>query len=106
MSLIHLTADNFKAEVIESAMPVMVDFYADWCGPCKMIAPYVEQVAKEMSGKAKVGKLNVDDARDIAAEYGILSIPTILIFKNGKVAGKIIGAVPKSALEDEINKHL
>ncbi|HWV37727.1 MAG TPA: thioredoxin [Vulgatibacter sp.] len=98
------TDSNFDSEVLQSQEPVLVDFWAVWCGPCRAIAPAVEELAKEYSGKAKVGKLNVDENQQVAARYGIRSIPTLLVFKGGKVIDQVIGAVPKSKLVDALNK--
>lgn len=98
------TDSNFDAEVLQSQTPVLVDFWAVWCGPCRAIAPAVEELAKEYSGKAKVGKLNVDENQQVAAKYGIRSIPTLLVFKGGRVVDQVIGAVPKSKLVDALNK--
>ena len=103
---ITLTNDNFKAEVLESDIPVMVDFWAAWCGPCRMVGPFVEQVAGDFAGRAKIGKLNIDEHEDIAAQYGIMTIPTIMIFKNGEVVDKVVGAVPKSTLTQMLNKFV
>lgn len=94
--------ENFQKEVLESVVPVMVDFYADWCGPCKMISPIVEQLAEEYTGALKVGKVNVDENMNLASQYRIMSIPAIMFFKNGEVADQIIGAVPKQQLIDKI----
>lgn len=99
----QFTDDNFKAEVLEAELPVLVDFYADWCGPCKMMAPVVEALAAEYEGRVKIGKLNVDQSPDTAGQYGIMSIPTLLFFKNGEVVNKIVGAVPKSDLEQALD---
>lgn len=99
----QFTDDNFKAEALEAELPVLVDFYADWCGPCKMMAPVVEALATEYEGKVKIGKLNVDQSPNTAGQYGIMSIPTLLFFKNGEVVDKIVGAVPKSDLEQTLN---
>jgi thioredoxin 1 len=106
MKPIEVTDANFKTEILESTTPVLVDFWAEWCGPCKMIAPVVEQLAAEFSGKLKVGKVDVDSNQQTAMQFGIRSIPTLLIFKNGKVVDQIVGAVPKHALAGKISKHL
>ncbi len=100
---IHFTDENFNQEVLSSDIPVLVDFYADWCGPCKMLAPVIEALAEEYEGKVKVGKLNVDNAPDTAQNYGIMSIPTLLYFKNGEVVNKSIGVVAKSEIEQVLN---
>lgn len=97
------TDENFQAEVLESKLPVLVDFYADWCGPCKMMAPVIEALAQEYEGKVKIGKLNVDDSPNIAEQYKVMSIPTIILVKNGAVVNKSIGAVAKSELEIMLN---
>ncbi len=106
MKPFEVTDTNFKKEVLESSTPVLLDFWAEWCGPCKMIAPVVEELAKEYDGKLKVGKVDVDSNQQTAMQFGIRSIPTLLIFKNGKVVDQIVGAVPKRALADKISKHL
>ena len=92
------SANDFKSEVVESDTPVLVDFWAEWCGPCKVIAPVVEELAKDYEGKIKFGKVNVDDHNMVASEYGVRSIPTLLIFKNGAVVNQIVGAVPKEKI--------
>ncbi len=106
MALIHFTNENFRSEVLESSLPVLVDFYADWCGPCKMIGPVIEQFAKDYASKIKIGKLNVDEGQDIAGQYGVMSIPTLIFFKNGKNVEQLVGALPKAAIETAIKKHL
>ena len=106
MSEIILNETNFDREVLASNLPVMVDFWAVWCGPCKVLGPIVSEIAKEYEGKIKVGKLNVDENNAVAGKYGIMSIPTLKFFKNGKVVGELIGAAPKATLENEIKKHL
>ncbi len=93
------TDSNFQQEVLNSELPVVVDFYADWCGPCKMIGPVVEQLAEAYAGKIKVGKVNVDENMELASKYRIMSIPAIMFFKNGEVQDQIIGAVPKAQIE-------
>ncbi|NKB70878.1 MAG: thioredoxin [Candidatus Latescibacteria bacterium] len=100
---IAVTDDNFAAEVLQSDVPVLVDFWAAWCGPCRMIAPFVEQIAGEYEGRAKVCKLDVDTAQKTAGEFGIRSIPTLLIFKEGKVSDQLIGAVPKQQIVDKLD---
>ena len=101
-----LTTANFDDEVLTSDMPVFVDFYADWCGPCKMMAPIVEELAKKYDGKVKVGKCNIDEENGIAARYKIMSIPTMMIFKGGEIKETIIGAVSQNELEEKIDKAL
>ncbi len=91
----NITSENFEQEVLKSDVPVLVDFWASWCGPCKMMAPVVEKIAEEMQGKAKVCKVNVDEEADLAMQYGIMSIPTFLVFKEGKVANSTIGVQDK-----------
>jgi thioredoxin 1 len=100
------TDENFATEVLQSDKPVLVDFWAVWCGPCKMIAPSVEELADEFDGKAKVGKLDVDNNQESAIKYGVRSIPTVLIFKDGKVHDTIIGAVPKVQLKKKLEAAL
>lgn len=97
---------NFKQEVLESDIPVLVDFWAVWCAPCLMIAPAVEEIAKEYDGKLKVCKLNVDEAPKTSSEYGIMSIPTLAIFKDGVLADKVIGVVPKSELVSKVELYI
>lgn len=106
MKPIVVTDETFKKEVLESPIPVLVDFWAIWCGPCKLIAPVVEELAKEYDGKMKFTKLDVDVNQKTAMQYGIRSIPTLLIFKNGKVVDSVIGAVPKPHLVNKIEKLL
>jgi len=102
----QVTDANFEEEVLKSELPVVVDFWAPWCGPCRVVAPIVEELAKDYEGKVKVTKLDVDNNPGTAAKYGIFSIPTILIFKDGKVATQIVGAVPKKQFVDKINEVL
>jgi len=103
---ININDGNFKQEVLEESLPVLVDFWAVWCGPCLRLAPVIEQIANEYKGKLKVCKLNIDDAPGMVANYEIMSIPTLAIFKNGEVVDKFIGALPKAELENAIKKHI
>ncbi|WP_026516998.1 thioredoxin [Butyrivibrio sp. MC2021] len=98
--------ENFETEVLKSDIPVLVDFYADWCGPCKMMMPVVEKMAEKYDGKAKVGKVNSDDCNALAAKYNIMSIPSFLVFKGGEVVGSATGAMPAEALAELIDKAL
>jgi thioredoxin 1 len=106
MKPIELTDGNFGTEVLSSATPVLVDFWATWCGPCKVIAPMVEEIAGEYAGKLKVGKVDVDRNSDTASLYGIRSIPTLLVFKNGKIVDQFIGAMPKAKLVEKLQAYL
>ena len=106
MKPIEITDANFQKEVLESSVPVLVDFWAVWCGPCKMIAPVVEEIAGEYDGKLKVGKVDVDNNPEVPLKFGIRSIPTLMIFKGGKVVEQIIGAVPKRNLLDKLTPHV
>ena len=103
---VELNDSTFESEVIKSETPVLVDFWAPWCGPCRMISPVVEEIATSYTGRLKVGKVNVDDNQEITMKYGIRSIPTLILFKNGKAVEQIIGAVPKSEIERIIKKAL
>lgn len=98
----EISDDTFEGMVLTSETPIVVDFWAEWCGPCKMIAPILEELAEENAETFKVGKVNVDDNRQTAMQYGVRSIPTLLVFKDGKVAGQIVGAMPKDALKKKI----
>jgi thioredoxin len=109
MSSDHLmvfTDQNFEQEVLKSDKPVLVDFWAEWCGPCRMIAPTVEKIAEEYADRAKVGKLNVDDSQSIAVRYNVRSIPTLLLFKNGQVQEQVVGATSKDTLAKLMQKHI
>ncbi|WP_455874207.1 thioredoxin [Rhizobium yanglingense] len=102
MAIVKVDINNFQSEVLESAEPVVVDFWAEWCGPCKMIAPSLEEIATELAGKVKVAKLNIDENPELAAQFGVRSIPTLAIFKAGEVADIKVGAAPKTALSSWI----
>ena len=103
MTTVKVDKSNFQADVLESKEPVVVDFWAEWCGPCKMIAPALEEIAAELGGKVKVAKLNIDENPELAAQFGVRSIPTLMIFKGGEVADVKVGAAPKTALSHWIN---
>ncbi len=103
MATVKVDNSNFQTEVLESAQPVVVDFWAEWCGPCKMIAPSLEEISNEMAGKVKVAKVNIDENPELAAKFGVRSIPTLAIFKGGEVADIKVGASPKTALASWIS---
>lgn len=107
-NILNVTDGNFQAEVIDASktQPVMVDFWADWCGPCRVIAPAVEEIASDYSGKLKVVKLNVDDNVNSPGKFNVRGIPTLLIFKGGQVADQIVGAVPKEQIRKVLDRHL
>jgi thioredoxin 1 len=102
--LLTVTSDNFETEVLQSELPVLVDFWAPWCGPCRVISPIVEEMASEYEGKLTVGKLNVDDHPSIAQKYNITGIPALLFFKDGGIANTVVGAVPKAVLQENVNR--
>ena len=106
MSEVTLTDQNFKTEVLDSKVPVLVDFWAEWCGPCRMVAPVVEKIAKEYAGKLKVGKVNVDDNSETPQKYGIQGIPTLILFKNGQVANQMVGFQSEDKLKSSIDSVL
>ena len=106
MGAFHLSDANFKKEVLESKIPCLVDFWAEWCGPCRRVAPIVEELADEFAGKVKVAKLNVDEAGRTASDYGVMSIPTLMFFKNGQVVEQIVGAAGKEDLKTKIEELL
>jgi thioredoxin 1 len=103
---VEITTDNFEQEVLQSDVPVLVDFWAEWCMPCKMIAPVLDEMSEEYDGKLKIGKLNVDEQGDLAARYNVVSIPTLMVFKGGEVAGQQIGAAPRDRLEKLVEPHM
>lgn len=104
--IVHLTDDSFEEEVLKSSEPVLVDYWAEWCGPCKMIAPVLDEIAEEFAGKLKIGKLNIDDNPDTPPRYGIRGIPTLMLFKDGEVEATKVGAVSKSQLTAFIDSNL
>jgi len=102
----EVTTDNFENEVLNSEQPVLVDFWAEWCGPCKMIAPIVDELATEYDGQLRVGKLDADEHGELMTRYGIMGIPTLLLFKGGEVVQRIVGYKPKGTIENDITPHL
>ena len=106
MSAVHITDKNFEVEVLKSNLPVLVDFWAEWCGPCRMISPIVEEIAKDLKGKLKVAKVNVDESQELAAQFNIMSIPTLLLFKKGQPVEQMVGAMSKDNLLAKINPQL
>lgn len=106
MSVIVITKDNFNSEILESDKTVLIDFWAPWCGPCRMLAPVIDELAEEFDGKAKICKVNTDEVQDLAVEYGVRSIPTLLFFKDGEIKETLIGAQSKAAIADKINSLL
>lgn len=103
---LKFTDDSFEDDVLNADKPVLVDFWAEWCGPCRMVGPVVDELAGEYEGKAKIGKVNVDENSEISTKYGIRSIPSLLIFKNGEVVDQIVGAVPKNQLKKQLDAQL
>ena len=106
MALLHLTDINFKKEVLESSQPVLVDFWATWCGPCKMISPILEELAKEYDKKLKIGKVNVEESPKTATRYGIMSVPTLVFFKKGKISEQLVGVLNKAQIKRKIEENL
>ena len=104
--VLHINDADFETTVVQSDIPVLVDFWAPWCGPCKMIAPILDEIASEFAGKAKIVKINVDDNQLVAGQFGVRSIPTLLLFKNGQLVATQVGALPKNQLAAFINQHL
>ena len=103
---INITVSNFETEVLESPIPVLIDFWASWCGPCKMISPLIDQLAEEYSGKLKVGKVNVDEETSLAERHGIVSIPTLILYKDGSPVNQKVGALPKGDIEALFKDHI
>jgi thioredoxin 1 len=103
-NIVHLTQENFSKEVLESAQPILVDFWAEWCGPCKMLAPILDELAGEYDGRIRIGKVNIDDYQDLAVQYGIRSIPTLLLFNKGAVADQIVGLRSKRDLKASFDR--
>lgn len=102
MATVKIDNSNFESDVLKASEPVVVDFWAEWCGPCKMIAPALEEISSELAGQVKIAKVNIDENPELAAQYGVRSIPTLLLFKNGEIAANMVGAAPKSRLADWI----
>jgi thioredoxin 1 len=102
----HLTTESFKSTINSSTTPVLIDFWAPWCGPCKAIAPTLEELANELDGKLTIAKVNIDDHDAIAAEYGVRAIPTMILFKGGQVAETLVGMMPKAALKAKLSAHI
>ena len=100
---LEITDNNFEKEVLENEQVTLVDFWASWCGPCRMIAPVIDELSEEFEGKATIGKLNVDENQEVSAKYGVRSIPTLLFIKNGEVVDKQVGVAPKSVLQEKLN---
>jgi len=103
-NIVTLNSANFKSEVLDSASPVLVDFWAEWCGPCKMLAPILDELASDYDGKVKIGKVNIDEHQNLAAEYGIRAVPTMLIFKNGEVAEQMVGYKSRRDLKSSLDR--
>jgi thioredoxin 1 len=105
-SQVTITEDNFESEVVQSDVPVLIDFWADWCMPCKMVAPVIDEIAQAYDGKLKVGKVDVDAESDLAARYNVMSIPALMVFKGGEVVAQRVGAMPRPAVEQLFKNHI
>ena len=103
MNVLNVTSENYESEVLKSEKTVLIDFYADWCGPCKMMSPVIDEIAEEMKENVKVGKVNVDENQDLAMEYGVMSIPTIVVLKNGEVQKTFVGVTDKEEIKNALN---
>jgi thioredoxin 1 len=106
MGSVQVTEKNFEIEVLRPTMPVLVDFWAEWCGPCRMLGPVVEEIANEMAGSLKVVKINVDEAQELAAKHNVMSIPTLMLFKNSKIVAQMVGALPKASIMAKIKPFI
>ena len=105
-NVIEINKESWDSQVIDSTLPVLVDFWAEWCGPCKAIAPVLDELGTELDGRMKIAKVNVDESPELAKEFGIRSIPTLLIFKNGEVEDKLVGSLSKTQLQEKLSPHL